>query len=79
LDPYLKYGLLVPFTLLWGVLSVYGGKREWAWLIDPPEALMFVYSQAFVKVCFGKESTKSYTIVTGWITIAIAIWEVVFL
>lgn len=71
--------LLVPLTLLWGMLSAYGGKREWAWLIDPPEALMFVYSQAFVKVCFGKLVTKSYAIVTGWILIAIAVWEVVFL
>ena len=79
MDPYLKYGLLVPLTLLWGVLSAYGGKREWTWLIDPPEALMFVYSQVFVKVCFGKQVTKSYTIVTGWIVIAIAVWEVVFL
>jgi len=40
---------------------------------------MFVYSQVFVKVCFGKQVTKSYTIVTGWIVIAIAVWEVVFL
>ena len=79
MDPYLKYGLLVPLTLLWGRLSVYGGKREWAWLVDPPESLMFVYSQAFVKVCFGKEATKTYTIATGWITLAIAIWEVAFL
>jgi hypothetical protein len=78
-DPYLKYGLLVPLTLLWGVIYVYGGTREWKWLIDPPVYLAFFFPQVLVRDLFGKEMTKIYTIGIGWIILAIALWEVLVL
>lgn len=79
LDPFLKYGFLVPFTLLSGVLNVYGAKREWKWLIDPPVYLAFFLPQVFVRDLFGKEISKTYVLGTGWIMLTITLWEFLFL
>lgn len=79
MDPYLKYGFLIPVTAIWGVLCVYGGTREWKWLIDPPVYLAFFLPQALVRDLFGKEVSKTYTIGTGWVILAIAIWELLVL
>jgi len=78
MDPYLKYWVVVPLTSLWAFLSIYGGKKGWKWLVDPPEYLAFVYSQAFVKMLFGTDVTRRYTIVTGWICLAIVVWLLFF-
>jgi hypothetical protein len=79
MDEDLKYCFLVPYTLLSGVLNVYGGKQGWKWLIDPPVYLAFFLPQILVRDLFGKEITKIYVIGTGWIMVAIALWEVLFL
>jgi heme/copper-type cytochrome/quinol oxidase subunit 3 len=78
-NPYSKFGFLVPLTFLPGLLFVYGGKREWKWLIDPPDHFIGIHPTAFIRAFFGKCATKVYAIVSGWIMLAIALWELLFL
>lgn len=79
MDPYIKYGFLVPLTLGWGVISIIGGKREWEWLMDPPDWLAFVIPQGSVRLFWGRGAVKIYSIVTGWMLLGIGIIEVLFL
>lgn len=60
-------------------MFVYGGTREWKWLIDPPDHFITIHPTAFIRAFFGKDVTKSYTIVIGWIMLATALWELLFL
>ena len=79
MDPYLKYGFVVPITFIIGVLFVYGGTKEWKWLIDPPDWLGFFFPQVLIKILFGSNIAKIYTIVVGWIMVAAALWGLFFL
>lgn len=76
---YLKYGFLVPLTFLLGLLFLFGGKREWKWLVDPPDHFITIHPTALIRAFFGKDITKTYVIAVGWIMLATALWEVLFL
>lgn len=58
----------ITFLLLFffaGVASCVGAYRRWKWLVDPPEELWLVYSQAFIRRVFGKKFTIGFTYFLG--------------
>jgi hypothetical protein len=59
-----------------GVMLVVGAHRRWAWLVDPPTALWFCYSQSFLKAIGGTEFCRSATFAMGYLLIAAALFIV---
>jgi len=54
-----------------GILSVQGVRMRWGWLIDPPDDLWPVYSQAMIKKLFGSAALERYTMWTGVMFLAV--------
>jgi hypothetical protein len=48
-----------------GVIILYGAKRRWRWLVDPPEWLYLLDSQSMLKVLFGQRFVLIFTYVLG--------------
>ncbi|MBA8889901.1 hypothetical protein FHW12_004148 [Dokdonella fugitiva] len=59
-----------------GVMLVAGAHRRWAWLVDPPTALWFCYSQSFLKAIGGTEFCRSATFAMGYLLFAAALFVV---
>src|SRR6266404_5769053 len=56
---------------------IYGAYRKWSWLVDPPEYLWPVYSQAFLKKLFGRRFVISWTYLFGIVFVAamfVSLW-----
>ena len=50
--------------LAFGVLLVYGLKRKWCWVIDPPKWMFMLYFPAVVKSLWG----PTYVLRVAYIT-----------
>jgi hypothetical protein len=51
---FILLGLLFStFFIIAGVVFIYGTKRRWPIMTDPPQDLWLCYSQAFIKKVFG--------------------------
>jgi hypothetical protein len=59
--------LALPYLLvvLIGLVIIYGARRRWRWLVDPPEWLYLVYSQSFLKVLLGRQFVLYFTYFMG--------------
>jgi hypothetical protein len=71
-------------TFAAGVILVYGSRKRWNWLVDPPEELWLGYTQAFLKKVVGTDGVAHLTylfgvmaIVVGILIIAANMWGVV--
>jgi hypothetical protein len=53
-----------------GLALMLGANQEWRWLVDPPEAAWFFYSQSFLKKFFGKKNVILITYVEGVLIVA---------
>ena len=56
---------------------IYGAYRKWSWLVDPPEYLWPVYSQAFLKKLFGRRFVIGWTYLFGILFVAamfVSLW-----
>ena len=73
MDPALKYGLLLPFTILVAVICIVGGTRGWKWLVDPPEDLALIYSQSLIKSIYGGAFLRRFTIFAGYFFLVLSI------
>jgi hypothetical protein len=60
-------------TFAAGVILVYGSRKRWNWLVDPPEELWPIYSQAFLKKLVGTDEVAHFTYVFGLNVILFAI------
>ena len=57
---------------------IYGAYRKWSWLVDPPEYLWPVYSQAFLKKLFGRRVVIGWTYLFGIVFVAamfVSLWS----
>ena len=61
--------LALPYLLLVliGLVIIYGARRRWRWLVDPPEWLYLVYSQSFLKVLLGRQFVLYFTYFMGFL------------
>ena len=48
-----------------GAVLVFGTRRRWGWLVDPPEDLWFVYSGSFIKKFCGTDVLELLNIYLG--------------
>jgi len=55
-----------------GFVCWFGAYRRWDWLIDPPEALWFCYSQSLIKSIFGIAFLRGFTFFLGAIFVVSA-------
>ena len=53
-----------------GLALLLGANQEWRWLVDPPEAAWFFYSQSFLKKLFGKKNVIMITYFEGVMIVA---------
>ena len=52
--------------LAFGVLLVYGLKRKWRWVVDPPEWTFAIYLPAVVKIVWGPKYVLSVAYITAY-------------
>ena len=57
-----------------GGLQVYGLKREWRWLIDPPGWLFAFYFPAAVKILHGPKYVQGSAYLVAWSTLAVGLY-----
>ncbi len=57
--------ILAALSIVWGILEVWGGIKNWKWLVDPPDYLGAIYPNAFMNTLYGPEFTRKYTIASG--------------
>lgn len=48
-----------------GAVLLFGTRRRWGWLVDPPEDLWFVYSGSFIKKFCGTDVLELLNIYLG--------------
>ena len=74
----------LPWIILWalllgvGLALIYGAYRRWSWLIDPPDYLWPVYSQAFLKKLFGRRVVIGWTYLFGILLVGamlLSLWK----
>ena len=61
-----------------GLALIYGAYRRWSWLIDPPDYLWPVYSQAFLKKLFGRRVVIGWTYLFGILLVGamlLSLWK----
>jgi hypothetical protein len=65
--PETTLSVALPYLLvvLIGLVIIYGARRRWRWLVDPPEWLYLVYSQSFLKVLLGRQFVLYFTYFMG--------------
>jgi hypothetical protein len=49
-----------------GVL-IYGVKRKWSWVTDPPEWMFAFYFPATVKTLYGTRAIEAAAYITAWL------------
>jgi hypothetical protein len=59
-----------------GSLLVVGATRRWEWLVNPPTALWFCYSQSLLKAIGGAEFCRFATFAMGY---SFIVFSLVFL
>lgn len=57
-----------------GFVIFNGAQRKWIWLIDPPNYLWPFYTQALIKVIFGKKFLLFFTYFLGILFMAVGIF-----
>jgi hypothetical protein len=63
--------ILLALTIaLIGILLIVGATRRWEWLVNPPTALWFCYSQSLLKAIGGAEFCRLATLAIGYAFIA---------
>ena len=70
--------LFFSVLFLLGVALIYGTYQRWPLLTDPPPHLTWMYSQSFIKRCFGQRVLILFTYAMGALTIAcslIGLWN----
>src|SRR2546425_789974 len=48
-----------------GLVLIYGARRKWRWLVDPPEWLYLLWSQSALKVLIGRRFLPGFTYFFG--------------
>lgn len=64
---------LALFTI--GFIMVYGAKKGWEFLVDPPESWYPFYSQSFIKKIFGKKFLFYETIIIGAMFMIVSLYS----
>ncbi len=64
--------LVIGGFLLWGV------KRKWRWLVDPPDDLSAFYSQSFLKENVGPDAPRLFATFLGIGLIVLGVIFVLF-
>ncbi len=64
--------------LVIGALTLYGVKKRWRWLVDPPESWSPFYSQSFVKENFGPQAPAALARVVGIGFVALGLIWLIF-
>lgn len=54
-------------TLYGGVL-IYGLKRKWHWVTDPPEWMFAFYFPATVKILYGTRAVEAAAYINAWLS-----------
>ena len=52
-------------SMVIGIVLFIGALRRWEWLVDPPAAMFFCYSQSLLKVIGGTEFCRWVTFIEG--------------
>ena len=53
-------------STLYGGVLIYGLKRKWHWVTDPPEWLFAFYFPATVKILCGPKAVSAAAYITAW-------------
>lgn len=59
--------LLFGLSAIYGGVLIYGLKRKWYWVTDPPEWMFAFYFPAMVKVRYGPRAVESSAYITAWL------------
>lgn len=72
-DPaYPPPGMNLVMAIFFGICTFYGGvliyglKRKWHWVTDPPEWLFAFYFPATVKILCGPKAVSAAAYITAW-------------
>jgi hypothetical protein len=52
--------------LVFGAVLVYGLKREWPWVLDPPEWMFAIYLPAVIKMIWGPKHVRRFAYLTAY-------------
>lgn len=69
LDDLLQQMVVFIFVVQVGILIVYGTRKRWRMLIEPPEHLWMFVTQSSIKKAFGAKGLIAYLYFVGWIFI----------
>jgi hypothetical protein len=62
---YILGAMFLVFTIGGGGTVIYGTWRNWPWLVNPPEELVFTYSLSFIKRVFGSAALRFHNYALG--------------
>lgn len=60
-------------AVAYGMLLLWGVRRRWKWLTDPPEWLYAFHFPSFVKILYGRRFVVAVTLVLGWFAITLGV------
>src|SRR4029079_10097924 len=52
--------------LAFGAVLVYGLKRDWPWITDPPEWMFAIYLPAVIKMLWGPKHVRRFAYLTAY-------------
>jgi hypothetical protein len=52
--------------LAFGAVLVYGLKRDWHWITDPPEWMFAIYLPTVIKMIWGPKHVRRFAHVTAY-------------
>ena len=52
--------------LAFGAVLVYGLKRDWPWITDPPEWMFAIYLPTVIKMIWGPKHVRRFAYLTAY-------------
>ncbi len=68
--------LIAILFILAGIILIFGTKRGWSWLVDPPTDYWMFYSHSFLKKFFGKTFLLRFNYFIGILFIILSLFGI---